>query len=219
MPIKAYLSNISPRWPIQRQEEVLRGAIPGWPKGITIFRDVLDLNQRRAHRKNDLVERAALLRGTSRGSEIVMATLAAWDWSAEGMLAAITLALSRGDVIRVVDGDLRLQPGASAADLVGVTAAFEASRKIDKAILRGSPGGKVSAEKRAAEARRRALEVMPLWRLPSSEWPQAAVAIKANLSLNTLKLYLPPRKEAQHDYKVEQSRLKKRAARAAKENT
>jgi hypothetical protein len=217
---KAYISNISPRWPVDRQVEMLRAAIPGWPRGVTIFRDELDVAERKAHRKNDLAERNAMLRGSSRSmGAVYMASLAVLDWSADGLVPAITLALSRGATLRVLDADLTIRPDASAADLAVAMAAFEASRKADRSIQRGSPGGKASAEKRAAEARARALSVFHLWQLPTREWPQPVIAQKASLSINTLKLYLPPRHEAQRDYQAEQKRLKTRAARAAKEST
>jgi hypothetical protein len=75
--VRAYLSNLSPRWPFERQEADHATHTPGWPD-VPTFRDKLSVKKRIAHQPVSLKERASLLRPTGReaGEVIYVASLA-----------------------------------------------------------------------------------------------------------------------------------------------
>lgn len=80
MHARAYLSNISPSWPIEEQEKLLAARVPGWP--IPTFTDRLKPRALRSREPEKLTERAGLLRPTGRpeAGEVHVATLAIMAW-------------------------------------------------------------------------------------------------------------------------------------------
>ena len=81
MAVKAYISNISPLWPVERQEAMLSAAVPGYPDKVAVFRDELPPSDRQGHRKAALSARAEMLRPTTRKIDevIVVAALPVLD--------------------------------------------------------------------------------------------------------------------------------------------
>ena len=200
--IRAYLSNISPAWTIDRQEVVL-------PPGAQQFRDVLDARDRYAHQPDRLTQRAAMLRPTRRhGGEIVVASLAVLAWTAEDLMACLTLAMQRGASVRVLDADLTIAPDSGPDVLHQAAQAFAASRKRDQAAARGERGGAVSAAARVAKATNKAETIRAEWALPSEDYPTLALLGKAAISRNTAKLYLGPRSAAQRIHQAKTKRIK-----------
>jgi hypothetical protein len=214
---RAYLSNLSPAWPISRQEELLATALPGWPKGVTVHRDIMKARDRQAHQTDRLVERAKLLRPSSRpsGETIWLAALPVLAWGANDLLACLTLAASRNATVRVLQPPLTLLPSATAADLHEAMASFADGKKRAAEAVRGLVGGKVSGELRKAAARQKAETIKTEWSLPSDDYPTLALLDKAGISRNTAKLYLGPRAEAQ---RVHLASLKRAATRKVKHN-
>src|SRR3974390_1828631 len=92
---KVYMSNISPLWSFERQEQVIAPALAA--RGITERKDFVDdltVNERKAHHDEHLIHREQLLRPSTRkdGGLIVLASLASFAWSVEGTLAGLTRA-------------------------------------------------------------------------------------------------------------------------------
>lgn len=200
---KAYISNISPLWPVERQEAML-------PDGVVVFRDVLTPKERQAHRTAALVQRAEMLRPSTRrnGEEIYIASLAVLDWTAEGMMEALTAAMARGATVRVLDAGLSIGPTARVTTLYVAAVAFAAARKRSQEVDRGRAGGEASARKRSEASKARALTIKAEWGMP--EPPTAILLARAGLSYNTAKLHLGPRPAAQRAYQAAQKRKAKR---------
>ena len=216
---RAYLSNLSPLWPAARQEALLREAFPAWPKGVTVFRDDIDARDRRGHSTELLVKRSEMLRGTTRKGHterITLASLAVLAWSAEDMLECLTLALSRGAIVRVLDAGIEIPPTPDAAVLHRAAQAFRRARARGVVMERGKAGGMASATQRVAEAKAKAELIRAEWALPSEDYPTLDLLTKAGISRNTARLYLGKRDVAQRNH---QASLKRKAARAATEKS
>lgn len=199
----AYLSNISPLWPLERQEKALATALPGWPNGVRVFRDVLDVRARRGHHPDSLVQRAAMLRPSTRNASteastetITLPSLAPLAWTMDDAMRALSLAASRGATVRVLDADLTITRSSGADVMHRAAEAFAAARKADRART----GGKVSGENRAAKAKAKAELLSYEWGLPSSLYHTDALCGWVGISLNTAKQYLGPRPAAQRKH-------------------
>ena len=205
-----YISNISPLWPIDRQEALLIGADPGGRR----FVDILTAFDRQAHQADRLLQRAAMLRPSRRrGGNIFVASLAVLDWSAVGLMECLGLAMVRGISVHVLDAALVIQPGGGPVILHAAALAFAASRKRDAEILRGQAGGAISAAKRVDAARAKAETIREHWAMPSAEHPTLALLERAGISRNTAKIYLGPRADAQRKHDAEIKRRLKREQR------
>lgn len=207
---RAYLSNISPLWPISRQEELIDACGP-----VEVFQDILSPKERKGHGICTLKQRQAMLRPSCRdaGEIIYVAALAVLAWSAEDLLVCLTLANARGAIVEVLDCDLSIPPGAGSDVLHEAVKAFAASRQRDAAYVRGKRGGETSGAQRAAQARAKAETVRAEWALPSDLYRTVDLLVTAGLSRNTIKLYLGPRDVAQ---KTHQASLKRAATKRAK---
>ena len=194
---RIYISNISPLWPRSRQVELLKEAIPGFPKTAHVFEDNLDARSRRAHQIDSLVGRAAILRPTRRGhgTEVIIASLAVFAWSQGEMLQCLTAAAARGDTIRVLDAGISIGPSAGPAILQQALAAFEAARARQKEFEQGRSGATVSAHKREAKSREAAEGIRAAWARRDEK--TADLLTRADISLNTAKRYLGSRPVAQ----------------------
>jgi hypothetical protein len=206
----AYLSNISPFWPFDRQEKALAAGLPGWPKGVRISRDDLDVRARRAHSAEALIARAAMLRASSRadGGEIYVATLAVLDWSVEGMLKCLTLAASRRSTVIALDAALRIDASAGAAKLHLAVTAFASARQRSAASEAGMLGGEISAKRRSDAAKVAAETIKAEWSMPSDEFPTLALLARAGISRNTANQYLGHRPVAQRIFQAALRRKK-----------
>ena len=206
MSVRAYISNLAPGWPVERQEALLAAHVPDWPN-VTVYRDILDARTRRANDPADLVNRAAMLRPTGklRDAETIYvasyAVLAVRKADFEGVQAAVK---ARGATIRAFDG-------AQAPSLPAFVAArVEGSRKQAR-----ENGIKVSAERRRARADEGCERIKPLWGTPNTENSTTALLALAGepgepLSYNTVVARLGGREAAQRRY---QAALKRKACR------
>lgn len=208
---RVYLSNISPLWSIDRQEALLRDAIPGYPKGVNVYDDILTPRERRAHQTIYLVDRDQMLRPSSarRAATIYIASLAVFAWSDADMLKAVTAAAAKGMTIRVLDVDLTIGPDAGAAVMSRAIEAFAEGRKRQTEFIRGQAGGKASAENREAKTRAAAESIKAAWARRDESTKE--LLARAGISLNTAKRYLGARPIAQRA----RDGADKRAAKAA----
>jgi len=210
MSTRAYLSNIHPRWPYDRQERALSVGVPGWPKGVAVYRDELTLSQRKRHMVGDLEGRIALLRQTTRGrkgaEDIYLASLAVLAWTLPDLLECLTLAQSRGSTVHVLDTGLILPPDAGPGALHQATKDFATGRKSSIGMV----GGEISARLRSEAARAKAEAMKPFWCLPSEEYPTIPLLKRFGLSRNTANLYLGKRPEAQRIHEAARKRAVRR---------
>lgn len=221
MAVKAYISNISPLWPVERQEATLSAAVPGYPDKVAVFRDELLPSDRQGRREAALSARAKMLRPTTRKSDevIVVAALPVLDWTAEGMLEALTLAMARNATVRVLDAGIEIGRSSKAAELHQAVKAFASARKRTQEIRRGTMGGRISADRRSAKAKASTDAIRPEWAFPVDHpnyEPTEVLLKRAGVSLNTAELYLGKRSFAQAAY---QSSLKRKAKRVTTERT
>lgn len=149
---KVYMSNISPLWPLERQEPLIAQALAA--RGIMERKDFVDeltANQRRTHHDKDLTNREQMLRPSTRkdGGLIVLASLAPFAWSVEGMLAGLTRAAENRATVWVIDAGITLKPKADTKAWAKAVEAFHAARKREQAGERGKAGGVASAAKRS----------------------------------------------------------------------
>jgi hypothetical protein len=191
---RTYTSNLSPRWPFDKQEALLR-TLDGWPKGYAALRDDLDVRARRAHKAASLVGRASLLRPSRRsdGETIYVASLAVLAWSVGDLLAVLTAAGMRGAAVVALDVGLTIPPSDASAVLHQAMQAFELSRKADAALKAGEAGSKVSVERRTDAARAKCETIRREWRAHPSEPPTSDLLAKAGVSRNTVKKYVGDR--------------------------
>jgi hypothetical protein len=215
MSIRAYISNLHPRWPVDRQERSLSVGVPGWPKGIAVYRDELTPSQRKRRAVDELEGRIALLRQTTRGrkggEDIYLASLAVLAWTLADLLECLTLAQSRGSTVHVLDTGLVLTPDAGPAALHQATKDFATGRKSSIAMA----GGEVSGRLRSEAARLKAKEMEPFWRLPSEEYPTIPLLARFGLSRNTANLYLGKRPEVQRIHEAARKRRVRREIKNA----
>jgi hypothetical protein len=216
---KVYMSNLSPVWPFAKQEALLAQAVPGWPKGATLYQDELSARSRRSHKPGDLDQRDAMLRptGRRRGDEAVyVASLAVLAWTAEDMMEAITQAMARGATIHVLDAGLIITPKSDAATLHGAAKAFADGRRRRAAAEAGKTAGAISGQRRANMAKAAAESIRREWSLPSEEYPTLDLLRAAGISRNTAILYLGKRKVAQNQYQAGQKRKSSAFAKRGK---
>jgi hypothetical protein len=213
MSIRAYISNLHPRWPVDRQERSLSVGVPGWPKGVAVYHDDLTPSQRKRRAVGELEGRIALLRQTTRGrkggEDIYVASLAVLAWTLADLLECLTLAQSRGSTVHVLDTGLVLAPDAGPTALHQATKDFATGRKSSIAMA----GGEVSGRLRSEAAKAKALTIEAEWKLPSEDYPTMALLARAGISRNTAKLYLGSRAEAQ---RVHEAAKKRRVRREMK---
>lgn len=163
--VRAYLSTLSPRWPIERQEAVHAEKTPGWPD-VPVYVDKLSARQRMAHQARDLKERASLLRPSGRcdGEVIYVASMAVLAIGAEDFMAVCAAASERQSSIVAHENRLTLFWDADAIALSEALALFlDSKRRHDRKGGGGHPGAAVSAAKRAADAQRRAELIREDW--------------------------------------------------------
>jgi hypothetical protein len=191
---RTYTSNLSPRWPFNKQEALFR-TLDGWPMGYTALRDDLDVRARRAHKTSTLVGRASLLRPSRRsdGETIYVASLAVLAWSVGDLLAVLTAAGMRGAAVVALDVGLTIPPSDVSAVLHQAMQAFELSRKADAALKAGEAGSKVSVQRRTDAARAKCEIIRVRWLRPAYEHLTIDLLKEAQISRNTAKYYLGAR--------------------------
>lgn len=187
---KRYLSNLSPVWPIKRQEAILDGL-----EGAE-YRDEIPSDERRGFRINGLQNRAMMLRKSSRQTDqiIQVASVAAFARNAEDLMMALAQAAEVNATVRDISAKIDIKPSARAKDLKEVAKLFAESRKRAAEVVRGSTGGKKSAELRSAQSKSIALKYEKDW--VEYKKTNRQISDESGLSVNTLKLYLGRRVEA-----------------------
>jgi hypothetical protein len=167
---KVYMSNISPFWSFERQEQIIAPALAA--RGISErkdFADDLTVNERKAHHDEHLIHREQLLRPSTRrdGGLIVLPSLAVFAWSVEGMMAGLTRAADNKATVWVVDADITLKPKADTKAWAKAAEAFHAARRREQAGQRGKAGGIASAAKRSKKEA--AESIREAWALSEGE--------------------------------------------------
>ena len=222
MTARAYLSTLSPRWPIARQEAEHAAKTPGWPD-VPTYVDKLSARQRMAHQPRDLKERASLLRPTGRGEGndlICVASLAVLAAGAEDFMAVCADASARHSSIVDHESETVISWAADAIALSAALAAFlDSRRRHDRKGGGGKPGSAASAAKRVADAQRRAELIREDW--GKRELRTAELLIRAGrtakgrqdvtpMSYVTAKALLGARPAAQKKAEVDAYREQKR---------
>jgi len=198
MSTRAYLSDVSPWWTMERQEAALADVLPG----ATVFRDELDARARRGHSVASLTARAAMLRPTGRqlaGETIHVASLAVLGWSEDDVRAVLATMAARGTV-------LVSSEGIDGEPLEAWRVAKRRSRLEGAALL----GSSVSAERRKAASAAAVAIIKPYWPLSSAEYPTASLLTKCGLSLNTVKAHLGSRPIAQYNHRMKMARRRRK---------
>ena len=197
MTLHAYLSNIRPGWSIQQQKEMLAEHVSGWPD-IPTYIDLLPPAKRRAHSPASLTQRAELLRGTWRPENveaIVVASLPCLAWEQADFLQCVAAATTRGATIVALDTGRRIAPDASPGEVVEAAKEFMSGRRAKGG---GGPVGYVvSAERRSAEAKARAMRIKDRWELRTKDYPTDELLAEVDICRNTANFYLGNRPEAQ----------------------
>lgn len=229
--MKAYLSNVSPAWPIKRQEELLRQAIPDW-QAADVRRDVLDSQQLMAHRPSSLRQLERLLKPASfkRADTVMVASFAVLGWRPEDLLTRLIAAAARGFTVRALDVGLDIGPGSTPADMQKALDAFASGKARASERKRGEAGGKVSADRRKAAKAPGIKAIADKWGWPSNremaeKWgfpghPYVStdeLKAEAQATYNTIKAHTGfGREAAQAKYREELQRKATREARKRK---
>lgn len=187
---KTYVSNLSPLWPISRQEPILEGV-----EGIR-FCDELDSSERRGFRINGLPQREIMLRKSRRVEDQVIhvASIAVLARNSEDLMLVLTHASERNATIRDLSAKIDIKPNSRAKELKAAASLFAESRKRAAEKVRGQSGGQASGSLRAKIARSTALKFESDWE--DFKKTSKQISKESGLSVNTLKLYLGRRGEA-----------------------
>lgn len=174
---KAYISNVAPGWPVERQEALLAQYVPGWPD-VTIYRDILDTRARQAHQAADMVDRAAMLLQTGKpraGEVIYVASLSVLARGKVEFAEVEAAAKLRGATFKPLDGHE-----------IFAIARIEGSRTQAR-----ENGVKAAAAKRSADAEARAKAYEDDWKNPALRTED--VLAKMGLTRNTANKYVGKR--------------------------
>jgi len=212
-----YLSNLRKQWPFPRQEVLLDERAPGWRRH-SVYRDDLPAGKRKAHNPESLVERASLLRPTSRReSELVtVASIGVLAWGIADFLTVLGALTGRGATLRAIEEDLTITPDA------GVSGASLASVAFEKACTKGSgdgpgKGGRISGALREAAAKARCETIRERWGMPRSLYSDHALAMEADVALATVKKHLGKRKDAIRAREVREAQAERNRKRRKKD--
>lgn len=193
--LKGYISNLSPVWPVSRQQSVFDA------HSIEVqFQDDLGADERRGYRLNGLPDRETMLRPSQRVSDRIfcVASLACFARNGDDLVAALSKAASVNATIRDLSAGLDITPNAKAKDLKHATEVFAKGRLREKELVRGQTGGRKSGGVRANAARELALKFEADWQ--DFKKTNQEISKESGLSVNTLKLYLGRRAEARSRY-------------------
>jgi hypothetical protein len=213
MQTKGYVSNISPRWKIEEQKEMLAPFV----KKDMIFTDDLNNTQRQAHRVVSLDARNELLRPSTRrgsGDLIIMASPAVFAWGPDDFMDALAEAAARNATVRFLDTGLEIGPKAKAPEFSKAAKAFAESRKRIAEIVHGRAGGLKSAKTRSKKDA--ALSIKQEWALsPEDDGYEETSALLQRAGISNYATAvgperLKPRPEAQAIRKAELEREAKR---------
>lgn len=171
MDTRAYLSNISPVWPLARQEALFDERLPGWRK-LSVFRDELGSIERIAHRSATLRNRESLLRVNERLTRytVVVASLPCFGWKGYDFRNAFEAFTACNASLLALDVGQTF----GHEDLSAALKAFGAGLARAKSAntpARGSGGSAAAAVMRKAATDVGVERIRHLWPLPADEWP------------------------------------------------
>lgn len=209
---RIFMSNISKAWPRERQLSVLGGA--AIDKGAPTYEDVLSRRGLQSSDPDLMVDRATMLRPTSRRSAetIWVASLAVLARTAEDLAKVFAAAAARHATIVSVSEGLSIPPDPHSAVLAQAHAAWKRGRL--KAQTEGGrlAGVRISAEKRRAKTAAALDKVREDWGRPSDEVPTAALIERSGMTYKSLHEHLGPRKKAQKKQLLREQRAAKKEA-------
>lgn len=216
MAIKAYLSNLHNWWTVERQREALAAIHPAYPKGVVEYIDELPPVASRGRRPDRLIERAHMLRQTTRATAdtLLLASLAVLARNEADFRQTIRDIAGRGWSIRITEPpDHILFKGRW--DIERLVAAWRAACTQSRLEGAARRGGQASATKRKADTKAKFEIIRERWPLPSKQWPTAALLDESGIrSRNTINALLGHNREtAQARY---QAALKRKATREGK---
>lgn len=208
---RAYLSNISPVWLFERQEALLRAALPSYPSDVQVFRDEVDALTRKARNAKALTQRAEMLwpKSRPRDETIHVASLAVLAWTQDDMMLTLTLALARGASVRALDVDLTITASSGPNVLHAAAEAFAKGKAARAAYF----GGSISGPRKEAKAKAKAERIRDIYGLPIDAMPWAELLRISGLTRNTIIKHLGPRKPHQVDWLANQKRAAARTKR------
>jgi hypothetical protein len=211
MIVRTYLSNISRRWPIEKQRALLGKRTPEY---------LDDLRPAALKRRNakDLKERAQLLRPTSRtdGEIIEVASFQVLAWSHKDFCEVIAAASARRATLRALDTGHEVAPHPAAEAVAREVQEFI---RIVQARGLGRSPAEIAEERRADTVRRIGL-IAADWPKPSAEVSTKALLERAGIkpgkpmAAATARRLLGPRDEAQRTYAIKAAQAAGRAAGA-----
>jgi hypothetical protein len=220
MATKFYLSNISPLWPLSRQEAVIDAAYPGKRDDGNTWRDWLTPRARRTHLDEILDQRGYLVRPSTRkgGDNIVIASAAVLAWKTDALVGFLSAAAAKGSTIHIIDAKLTINPKSGPSVFEKVIAAFKKAKIRKTSLPSGRAGGSRSAELRSAEAEASCDTIKAPWSIPrgyKDYEPDHKLLKRAGVSRNTAKKYLGHRGKAQRIFISVQKRKSAVAERRA----
>ena len=199
-----YIRNGVPGWPEKKQEELA-------PDGVPIYRDILGASKLKAMKAGNaslLVERAAMLRPTSRqtkGEEIGVAAIHVIGFNVQDVLATLAAAWKRGAVFVDVSAGRSYSNALDASQIAELLANYEKTRKRAQTEAARGEGHAAHIAKKLARTEKALKIARPLW--GDKDAPSAAIiAEKAGCSVRLLYDNLGPRSRA----KARQARREKR---------
>ncbi len=205
MATKAYISNIAPAWPVERQEKLLSCEVEGWDD-VSVYRDILLPRRLRARDPAHLEERRQMLRPTGRPRMdiIYVATLAVLAWRSTDFEDVLRAAEARRATIVAINTGKRIALDAPREEAIE---AFRLARANVQREAAAKSGAVISKEKRRAASDAKIGLIRELWPKPSKEWSTATLLAMAGLSRNTVQERLGKRPIAQY---LHQRALKRR---------
>lgn len=209
MPFWAYLSNIAAAWPAARQEALFAERIPGWPKGVEVYRDELPPRHRKSHSVENLTDRARMLRPTTRRrpaewDTIYVASAACLAWEPADYMRCVAAAHARNAQLVSLDAGRSISPDASSAEMADALAEFMSRRRYAQTEPGriGVAGGKAAGERRSADKKAAAMQIKDRWCLPTEDYPTNPLLASVKISRNTANLYLGKRPAAQRAHRL-----------------
>lgn len=164
MSVRIYRSNLLPTWPIERQNEVLAPYL----EGATIYEDELSEAKRQSRLAIHLIERAVLLRPTSRppsGEMIVIPSPGMFAFDLHDLAIAMAAATERHAVVMFMDTGLTIQPDYSPKIGSELAEAFRKSKVRDRTSNGRKFGREVAAERVKLDVEARLALIRDDWKL------------------------------------------------------
>lgn len=206
---RVYLSTITAAWTLPRQRELLADVIQ--KAGSAVYEDVVSERARKAHRGDDLTERADLLKPTARRAEetIHVASLSVLAWDAADLLTVFAAAYGRNAYIVAHDTGLIIPPKDGVQKVNEAVQSFLTTRRDAQTGIGRAAGARVAADNRKARTVAKIALIRDRWHLrePSTK----ALLTEAGLTYPTAVEHLGSRPVAQTAWE------RKEARRIAKE--